>query len=64
MTSCCCLLLPDIKSKELSSLLELLCKLLYAAVGQGVKLEEKLCILQLLTAFLNRCSDKLSDRLG
>ena len=64
--SCCCQLLPDLKSKELSSLLDLLCKLLRTAASREkrVKSEEQLAILQLLAVVMNRCPSKLSDKLS
>ncbi|XP_023319652.1 uncharacterized protein LOC111694846 [Eurytemora carolleeae] len=64
--SCCSLLLPDLKSKQISSLLDLLCKLINAAtrVDKILKLEETLHILKLLTIFVSSSAEKIGDRLG
>jgi len=65
LAAACSMLLPDLKSREISALLLLICKLLNAAVTErALKIEEQVCILKLLTAFLNRVPDKAGDRLG
>ena len=66
LLSCCSLLLPDLKSKQVSSLLDLLCKLLNTAgsADKLVNMDEQLGILKLLTVFVNSCADKVGDRLG
>jgi len=66
LNAACSLLLPDIKSKEIASLLALLCQLLQEAAGSERRLkgEEQLSVLQLLTTFVNRCASAIGDRLG
>jgi hypothetical protein len=74
LTQFCSLLLPDLKSSQVVELLDFLCRLLGRAASDGetaatnikvtLRAEEKHLVLALLSVFLNRCADKVGERLG